>query len=223
MTEHAGDFPTTLSGGEQQRVALARALAPAPALMLLDEAFSALDATLRDTVREETVALLRETRTPTLLVTHDAEEALRVGDCIHVLENGRLVQSGGSAELYRRPVSAFVASFFGAVNRFSGLVRHGRLDLPIGRVPAPELGEGTPAIAIVRPEGVRLDEARVGAGVRATVLERRDLGPVQFLTLVLADGARVTVRRNGECGYERGQQVAIDLDPAHVFVYPASA
>ena len=102
MGAYANAYPHTLSGGEQQRVALARALAPAPELMLLDEAFSALDTSLRAQVREETLALLREAGTPTLLVTHDAEEAIRVGDRIHAMQDGRIVQSGTPAELYPR-------------------------------------------------------------------------------------------------------------------------
>jgi iron(III) transport system ATP-binding protein len=93
MGRHARSYPHTLSGGEQQRVALARALAPAPQLMLLDEAFSALDTELRSQVREETMAVLREAGTPTLLVTHDAEEAIRVGDRIHAMQHGRIVPS----------------------------------------------------------------------------------------------------------------------------------
>ena len=96
MTAYARAYPHTLSGGEQQRVALARALAPQPELMLLDEAFSALDTSLRAQVRDETLALLRDAGTPTLLVTHDAEEAIRVGDRIHAM------QAAGSSRAARR-------------------------------------------------------------------------------------------------------------------------
>ena len=126
MSPYARAYPHTLSGGEQQRVALARALAPAPELMLLDEAFSALDTSLRAQVREETLTLLREAGTPTLLVTHDAEEAIRVGDRIHAMLAGRIVQSGTPSELYAAPVNGFVAGFFGPVNRFRGRVEPGR-------------------------------------------------------------------------------------------------
>jgi iron(III) transport system ATP-binding protein len=99
MSGHAASFPYMLSGGEQQRVALARALAPRPRLMLLDEPFSSLDATLREQVREDCIAILRASATPVLMVTHDADEAVRVADRIHVMQEGRILQSGSPAEL----------------------------------------------------------------------------------------------------------------------------
>ena len=128
MTQHARSYPHTLSGGEQQRVALARALAPEPDLMLLDEAFSALDTELRARVRDDTLGLLRAAGTPTLLVTHDAGEAVQVGDRLYAMRDGRIVQAGSPAELYARPADAFVAGFFGPLNRFKGPVeaRHDR-------------------------------------------------------------------------------------------------
>jgi iron(III) transport system ATP-binding protein len=229
MTPVARAWPHTLSGGEQQRIALARALAPEPALMLLDEAFSALDATLRDAVRSDTLAVLRETGTPTLLVTHDADEAIRAGDRIHVMQAGRVIQSGAPAELYRRPASAFVAGFFGAVNRFAGVVEGGAVRLPIGLVAAAGLPEREIAEVIVRPEGVRLappvapGRSAARQGVLASVVEERDLGPVSLLTLGLPDGSRVHVRRHDAVSHATGQEVEIDLDPNHVFVYPATA
>lgn len=223
MAAHARAFPHTLSGGEQQRVALARALAPEPDLLLLDEAFSALDASLRAAVREETLALLRETGTPTLLVTHDAEEAIRAGDVIHAMQAGRLVQSGTPSELYRRPVGVFVAGFFGGVNRFDGRVVGGRVPTPFGDIAAPDIIEGSPAAVIVRPEAILLD-ARDGApALVARVLDRRDLGPVHMLTLRLADGRVVTVRREGGAQQPLEGEVAVTLDPAHVFVFAAAA
>ena len=97
MAGHAESYPHMLSGGEQQRVALARALAPRPRLMLLDEPFSSLDATLREHVREDAIAVLRATGTPVLMVTHEADEAVRVADQIHVMLDGRILQSGTPA------------------------------------------------------------------------------------------------------------------------------
>jgi iron(III) transport system ATP-binding protein len=222
MGRHARSYPHTLSGGEQQRVALARALAPAPQLMLLDEAFSALDTELRSQVREETMAVLREAGTPTLLVTHDAEEAIRVGDRIHAMQHGRIVQAGTPAELYARPVNALVAGFFGPVNRFPSRAEGGLVRTPVGWAAAPEVADGASVEAILRPEGIRVRKPPAGGGLRARVTFRRDLGPQHVLRLGLPDGSTVKVRQMGEALVEPGDEVEIELDPRHLFVYPAA-
>ena len=221
LASHARSWPGTLSGGEQQRVALARALAPEPALMLLDEAFSALDTSLRAAVREESLGVLREAGTPTLLVTHDAEEAVQVGDRIHAMQGGRIVQSGSPAQLYREPADAFVAGFFGPVNLFRARVRDGRVATPVGSVPAASLADGAEVEAIVRPEAIAVRTAATGDGIRARVVHRRDLGPVHVLRLAMADGSTVKVRQAAGTAAAVGDEVGIQLDPAHLFVYPA--
>jgi iron(III) transport system ATP-binding protein len=127
-------FPHTLSGGQQQRVALARALAPQPRVMLLDEPFSGLDTRLRDQVRDETLHVLKDSGTATLLVTHDPEEAMFMADRIAVMRAGRMEQLGQPADLYCQPANAFVAAFFGDVNRLDGTVRDGRVQTPFGAV-----------------------------------------------------------------------------------------
>jgi iron(III) transport system ATP-binding protein len=228
MLSHARDYPHTLSGGEQQRVALARALAPEPELMLLDEAFSALDTTLRAQVREDTLGVLRETGTATLLVTHDAEEAVRSGDCIHAMQNGRIVQSGTPSELYARPVNRFVAGFFGPVNRYPGTVHHGHVRTPVGDIPAERFEESAPVDVILRPEGVRLRSADGGPPpetpmLHGRVISRRDLGPVHLVWLGLPDGSVVRVRQGGAVDAAVGDEVEIELDRRHVFVYAAEA
>jgi iron(III) transport system ATP-binding protein len=221
MGAYARAYPQTLSGGEQQRVALARALASEPELMLLDEAFSALDASLRAQVRDEALSLLRETGAPTLLVTHDAEEATQVGDRIHVMQAGRIVQNGTPAELYAAPVDPFVAGFFGPVHRFHARVVRGRVATPLGTAPARGMAENAPALVIVRPEALQVRRPADRGGVRARVLVRRDLGPVRLLRLRLADGSSIEVRRAGRIDAAVGEEVAIELDPRHLFVYPA--
>lgn len=221
MGAFAKAYPHTLSGGEQQRVALARALAAAPEVMLLDEAFSALDTSLRAQVREETLALLRQSGAPTLLVTHDAEEAIRVGDRIHAMLGGRIVQSGTPSELYSSPVNPFVAGFFGPVNRFEGRVVDGMVATPVGTAPAGSLAEGVAVQAIVRPEALRVHRRPDGGGLRARVLVRRDLGPVHVLRLRLDDGNSIKVRQAGQIEAAVGEEVAIELDPRHLFVYAA--
>ncbi len=123
----AADYPHILSGGEQQRVALARAIVPRPSVLLLDEPFSGLDKRLRDTMREETLSILQETRTTCLMVTHHTEEAIRMGDRIAVMRRGRLVQVGTAEALYENPADIFVARMFSEINEVPCDVRHGRL------------------------------------------------------------------------------------------------
>ena len=115
-------YPHELSGGQQQRVALARALAPAPALMLLDEPFSNLDADLRAQMRDEVERILRTTGTTAVFVTHDQEEAFTLADRVGVLQAGRVEQLAPPQQLYHRPATRFVASFVGAADFLPGLV-----------------------------------------------------------------------------------------------------
>jgi iron(III) transport system ATP-binding protein len=115
---HLADSQTQiLSGGEQQRVALARALAPAPKLMLLDEPFSSLDPQLRDDIRDMTAEVLRQSKTATVLVTHDADDALALADRLIVMMSGRVVQSGTPQAVYDAPASLDVARIFGQINQ----------------------------------------------------------------------------------------------------------
>lgn len=109
-------FPHELSGGERQRVALARALAPNPRLLLLDEPFSSLDSRLRQSVRDETRAILKQRGTTAVFVTHDTGDALAVADGIVVLRKGVVQQTGAPPEVYHAPANAYVASFFGTCN-----------------------------------------------------------------------------------------------------------
>ncbi len=125
ISELAGARVTELSGGERQRVALARALAREPDVLLLDEPLSALDAYTRRTVRAELHEFLRELRMPTLLVTHDYEDAATLADRVGVLVDGRILQLGRPQELVGSPSDSFVASFTGA-NLLRGIASPGR-------------------------------------------------------------------------------------------------
>ncbi|HSE07035.1 MAG TPA: ABC transporter ATP-binding protein [Nocardioidaceae bacterium] len=130
----AGRYPHELSGGEQQRVALARALAPRPAVVLLDEPFSSLDESLRAQVRADTVAVLRETGTTGMLVTHDQTEALSVGDRVMVMNRGRIEQSDTPERVFEKPATRFVASFMGDADFLRAHVRDALLTCEIGVV-----------------------------------------------------------------------------------------
>jgi iron(III) transport system ATP-binding protein len=162
-------YPHELSGGEQQRVALARALARRPQVLLLDEPFSSLDASLRVSVREEVSALLASQGATTVLVTHDQEEALSLADSVAVLREGIVVQQGAPRELYAHPVDAALASFLGAANLLTATIEGdwartslGRLRLRAGDAP----GSQTQAVVMVRPEDLRVS-VNVDSGSRS--------------------------------------------------------
>ena len=133
LADRAKDYPHELSGGERQRVALARALAADPEVVLLDEPFSALDAGLRERLREEVAAILRAAGTSTLLVTHDQSEALSLADTVAVLRDGRLEQVGTPEEVYERPRSRWVANFLGEADVLPATARDGFAECELGR------------------------------------------------------------------------------------------
>ena len=201
--------PTELSGGEQQRVALARAVAPRPALLLLDEPLSALDARLRRAVRAELAAVLRKLGTTVFYVTHDQEEAMLLADHLVVLNEGRVVQAGPPLELYRRPATSFVASFLGEASLVEvtaeedGNGRPG--NSPLGRLPV--TAGAARGWLLVRPEDVTEDPR----GAVATVLDSRGLGPHDRVLLVLENGAEVLAHFPPEAAPAPGSKVRIGV------------
>ena len=116
LAHYANEYPHILSGGEQQRVALARAIAPRPSVLLMDEPFSGLDPRLREKMREETLAILHQTRATSIVVTHDAEEAMPMGDRVALMRAGRIVQTGDALDLYRAPKDILAARTFSDLN-----------------------------------------------------------------------------------------------------------
>jgi iron(III) transport system ATP-binding protein len=151
-------MPHELSGGQQQRVALARALAPDPALVLLDEPFSSLDATLRAQLRGEVREILRAAGATTVFVTHDQAEALEISDRVAVMRAGRIEQISSPDELYLRPINRFVAGFVGEANLLPGEVRDGQVHTLVGRFRTPDgsMADGAQAEVLLRPEQLHM-------------------------------------------------------------------
>ncbi|RJF77864.1 ABC transporter ATP-binding protein [Rhodopseudomonas palustris] len=143
-----------LSGGQRQRVALARAVAIRPAVLLLDEPLTALDAALRDRLRGELDRLLRSLGITTIYVTHDQAEAMALGDRIVVMSKGEIAQVGAPREIYFRPVSRFVAEFVGAANILEAEIAQGRLRLPGGSLAVIGAESQPRAVAMIRPETI---------------------------------------------------------------------
>lgn len=196
LPEAASKRPAMLSGGEQQRVALARALGQAPRLLLLDEPFAHLDPSRRDTLRDETLALVRRAEVATLLVTHDATDALASADVVHVVHEGRLEQSGDPRALYDAPANPVVARAVGPLQLLDADVEEGDVArTALGPVRLREAAaRGSRGSVLLRPEWLALvgpDEAR---GVDARVTRRAFHGADAELELELTSGRTVKVR-----------------------------
>jgi len=204
LRHHREKYPAQLSGGEQQRIALARALAPSPALLLLDEPLSALDARVRQSLRREIRALQRRLGITTIMVTHDQEEALAMADRIVVMNHGVVEQVGPPIEVYMRPRSPFVARFVGQMNFLDAVAgprprsaHMGAVELTLPAAGDPEAtagGPGTPLILAIRPEEIVVGPAAQGAPNRLATRIRsiQFLGSFTRLVLFLpGDGERV--------------------------------
>lgn len=208
LSQYASSYPHVLSGGEQQRVALARALAPRPAVLLMDEPFSGLDSRLKDSVRAETLAALRQSRATSVIVTHDAEEAMRLGDRIALLRDGKVVQVGTSFELYQQPADLFAAGFFSEMNTIEGVVKAGRASTLLGDFDAGSLTDGTAVTVAIRLSGITA--SKTGNGLKARVLSRRFLGVVEMVELAIA-GTETPIRARLRCGTVAPDSVDIVL------------
>ncbi|HMB76791.1 MAG TPA: ABC transporter ATP-binding protein [Kiloniellaceae bacterium] len=228
MERYLEAYPHMLSGGQQQRVALARALAPEPKVMLLDEPFSGLDYRLRNKIRDDTLHLLMESGAATLLVTHDPEEAMFMADRIALMCDGRIEQLGRPVDLYCAPENAFVASFFGDINRFNGVVQTGSVQTPFGMVAASGLPDGSPVEVLIRPEALRL--APPGAGgageeiCLARVMASHMLGRTSLVHLSPQEAtgplSHWHARVPGRFLPEENEVLQVSLDRSQTFVFP---
>jgi iron(III) transport system ATP-binding protein len=226
INDFADRYPHALSGGQQQRVALARALAPQPKLILLDEPFSGLDSRLRDQIRDDTLHVLKQSQAATMMVTHDAEEAMFMSDRIIVLQDGVLQQVGSPETLYCSPGNKFIAEFFSDVNYLTGKVESGAVNTPIGVVDAKGYADGTDVEVLIRPEAVRLSSVTDSANQpQAQVLASRMLGRTSLIHLCTCrqsgDEIHLHSRMPGRFLPNENEVLAVELDPSQTFIFPA--
>jgi iron(III) transport system ATP-binding protein len=221
LADLADAYPHMLSGGEQQRVALARAFVPRPSVLLMDEPFSNLDRRLRDAVRDETLAILRESHVTCVIVTHDPEEALRVADRIALMRGGRLIQVDTPEAIYRRPVDLLAARFFCELNEVPAEVRAGHVSTPVGRFAAPGLSEGQKAVVALRPQSIRLRPP--GLCIPARLERRHFLGEVELLEIAVNGlDAPLKARIRETVTAPAKSDIGIEIDPAEVLVFAAA-
>jgi putative spermidine/putrescine transport system ATP-binding protein len=210
--------PAELSGGQRQRVALARAVAIRPKILLLDEPLTALDAKLKESLRDELAGLLRQLRITTMHVTHDQQEAMAIADRLAVMSAGRVVQVGDPETLYRRPSHTFVAEFLGRVNRLkrsSEDLRLGILRLAGTQLPCPPdlLDEAT---LLLRPEDVVVQAADALSGTGAEVIRRVFMGDRVQLLVSCGDEQPLWCDASKESPFGQGSRVRLTCAAYHL-------
>jgi sulfate/thiosulfate transport system ATP-binding protein len=218
-------YPAQLSGGQRQRVALARALAAQPSVLLLDEPFGALDAKVRQELRQWLRRLHREIHVTSVFVTHDQEEAFELADCVVVMNEGRIEQIGKPDEIYDHPATPFVFNFLGNVNVFRGRIRDGRLRLGDTEVHLPEheAVRDAPAVAYVRPHEIDVHPQPDGRPRIAAIIKHVNAaGPLVHLELEREDdgstvAVELTKEESGRISLQPGDQVFVELKNVRVF------
>jgi len=227
---------TQLSGGQQQRVALARAIVRVPALLLLDEPLSNLDAQLREEMRTELTGLQRKIGITTVYVTHDQAEALSLSHLVAVINQGRIVQIGKPRDIYYRPANTFVARFVGATNLLPGRMlgctrKHGEAEILHGRrvrclPPNAESAKAEDLVFSIRPETIRIASSNAPAVNGDNRIEGRVVN-VTFLGQgcrvdVIADETLIQVTTTGDVDLPADTPVMLDFAPENTVAVPTS-
>jgi len=236
--------PSQLSGGQQQRVALARALAISPAVVLLDEPLSALDAKLRQELRIELKEILNSVGATTIVVTHDQEEAMSLGDVVIVMDQGKIIQEGLPTEIYANPKTKFVAEFIGRSNWFTGTlgssVASGVREFETTQgfkvqvqEPDQDVPHDTEFEICIRPERIHIfrQEAKTYAingdvnRLTGTIRDVAHLGAYIHLVIEIQDGRKITVTEQylGQTLEQAGEEVIITFRPEDIIIVPAGS
>jgi len=213
LTELEKRFPHQLSGGQRQRVAIARALAPKPSVLLLDEPFGAVDAKIRQELREWLVRLHSDLNVTTLFVTHDQEEAMEVSNRIVIFSRGNLEQIGTPREIYEEPANEFVARFIGVMNVLDTTVKGGVARVGELEFPAPERRDGQQLRIGFRPFAVQIAPDPTTYRYPGVILHTFFLGILMRVEIELPSGliirARLTKEEYAQLGLHEGQKVSI--------------
>ncbi|MBD0381409.1 ABC transporter ATP-binding protein [Paenibacillus sedimenti] len=215
----AQKYPSQLSGGQQQRIAVARSLLLKPAVLLLDEPFSALDAKLRHEMREELREIQAQTGLTMVFVTHDQEEALSISDRIVVMNHGHIEQIASPQEIYDEPKSLYVAQFIGKMNFLKGVVVSERVTLGQLSFPNPKQLSGNVSLA-VRPEDVNLHD-KEGQGLPGTIKQIMVLGHYAEVSVDVQEHGTIRAfqPRDQVKDLQPGQSMKVNF--AKALAYPA--
>jgi iron(III) transport system ATP-binding protein len=215
-------YPATLSGGEQQRVALARTIVPRPQIVLMDEPFSGLDQRLREQIRGETMAILREMRATALLVTHDPEEALEVADKIILMRKGGIVQSGAPFSVFDHPADLDAARFFSSADEFAGVAQAGFVETPLGPVAAPGVPNGTGVTVVLRAGAVTESKGPRSVLGRVVGLQRKGRNLLARMQLEGQAGS-IAVQFEGLNSVKLGDARSLVLQPGQAAAFETTS
>ncbi len=214
-------YPHELSGGQQQRVALARALVQNPVVLLLDEPFSNLDPDMAGRMRHELHTLLRRTKTTTILVTHDHDEAFAMADRIAVLNQGRLEQFDTPEAIYHLPKTPFVADFVGQADFIPGTISNGMVHTELGEFPNTlECEDGTAVVVMIRPDDIHLVPAKHAS---SRVISRQFRGSENLYAVSLPSGQIVHSSQGSTSVYQEGTAVELRVLASHTVLFKQSA
>jgi iron(III) transport system ATP-binding protein len=221
LSKEASKMPHELSGGQQQRVALARALAPKPAVILMDEPFSNLDAALRDMVRTEVKQILRDAHASAIFVTHDQDEAFGLADTVAIMLDSTVVQCGTPEEVYVTPATLGVARFLGEIDILGGVAEDGWVTCALGRL---QIGEGSsvangPVNIAIRSESLRLHPDSDSA-VTVEVVDAQFRGIYKLVKLRLPSGIMLTAVMGLHIPVAVGEHVKVAVNST-VAAFPA--
>tara|TARA_Y100000590_G_scaffold470502_1_gene665769 strand:+ start:6221 stop:7282 length:1062 start_codon:yes stop_codon:yes gene_type:complete len=218
LSDYKFKYPHLLSGGEQQRVALARAIAPEPIILLMDEPFTGLDRFLRERVREETLSFLRNKEASIILVTHDPEEAMLMGDRIALMNNGRLIQIGTSEELIFNPANRYTVETFSNVNCYSSVVISNSVNTPFGKFETEQITDGQDVDVLIREQAFNLTSATDSN--QYIVDQVSFTGDRSKLQLISGDpNAVIKISIPGKVNVKEKDSIGLSIDDRYVHIF----
>jgi len=218
LEDYRKSYPHMLSGGEQQRVALARAIAPEPSILLMDEPFSGLDRSLRESLREETITILKKSDVSIILVTHDPEEAMLMGDRIVLMRNGVIIQVGTSEELFLNPADKNTVKLFSGVNEFKGTVKNGFVECVIGKFKTSKFLDKDKVDVLIRDQAFIISKKENNNNFKIKYINF--MGETTRLTLInMIDESTIRMTVPGIVTNKTNDIVGIDIDERFVYFF----
>ncbi len=218
IQEHLKKYPHELSGGEQQRVALARAITPEPLILLMDEPFSGLDRSLREYIREETITLLRNSQAAIILVTHDPEEAMLVGDRIALMRNGKINQIGTNDEMIFQPINDYTVSTFSNVNTYQSVIKNKKVETPFGFFEIPDNISGNQAKILIRDQAFQIVNPTENNSYKVNQIDYTGENSRIELKAINSD-TQVKITVPGKTAVKLDDKIGLSVDERYVHIF----